>query len=402
MNHQPGQPPAFPPPGPANGTIAAEPVEPAEQRQATQQLRLVSALVLMLGLGVFLALPFVLSIGSVVFLPLVSAVVLTVILSPAADRMATWGMPNVLASLLALLLFLAVVVLAVALILQPAVALFDRLPQMIDQVGVRFGELRDNFGWMTQINDELADLMGERSGQVVLASPSLLEEMAFATPSILLEVLLALLLTFFMIESRIRLRRHLMFDRASFGSSIKAARVMREVQDRVAAYIATVGLINAGVGVVTALGAWAMGVEAPVMWGGLAAILNFLPYVGPVAMVVLLGLFGIGTAETIVLGLVPAGAYLALHAVEANIVTPSILGARFTMSPVMILISLSYFSWIWGFVGGLLSVPILLMLTAFFDHVGRPNLIGFVFGEPLLGDPVALLGEGEEGQSPAG
>jgi predicted PurR-regulated permease PerM len=385
---------------PANAAPAADTAQPAGQ-QATQQLRLISALVLMLGLGVFLALPFVLSIGSVVFLPLVSALVLTVILSPAADRMTAWGVPNVLASLLALLLFLAVVILALALILQPAVALFDSLPQMIDQVGLRFGELRANFGWMTQLNDKLADLMGERSGQVVLATPSLLEEMAFATPSVLLEVLLALLLTFFMIESRIRLRRHLMFDRASFGSSIKAARVMREVQDRVAAYIATVGLINAGVGVVTALGAWALGVEAPVMWGGLAAILNFLPYIGPLAMVVLLGLFGIGTAETIVLGLVPAGAYLALHAVEANVVTPSILGARFTMSPVMILIALSYFSWIWGFVGGLLSVPILLMLTALFDHVGRPNLIGFVFGEPLLGDPVALLEEGES-QSPAG
>jgi len=389
------------PGGPTDGIAAAEVGEAAEPRQAAQQLRLISALVLMLGLGVFLALPFVLSIGSVVFLPLVSALVLTVILSPAADRMTALGVPNVLASLLALLFFLAVVVLALALILQPAVALFDRLPQMIDQVGVRFGELRDNFGWMTQLNDKLADLMGERSGQVVLASPSLLEEVAFATPSVLLEVLLALLLTFFMIESRIRLRRHLMFDRASFGSSIKAARVMREVQDRVAAYIATVGLINAGVGVVTALGAWLLGVEAPVMWGGLAAILNFLPYIGPLAMVVLLGLFGIGTTETIVLGLVPAGAYLALHAVEANVVTPSILGARFTMSPVMILIALSYFSWIWGFVGGLLSVPILLMLTALFDHVGRPNLIGFVFGEPLLGDPVALLEEGES-QSPAG
>ncbi|HZH07152.1 MAG TPA: AI-2E family transporter [Lautropia sp.] len=389
------------PGGPTDGIAAAEVGEAAEPRQAAQQLRLISALVLMLGLGVFLALPFVLSIGSVVFLPLVSALVLTVILSPAADRMTALGVPNVLASLLALLFFLAVVVLALALILQPAVALFDRLPQMIDQVGVRFGELRDNFGWMTQLNDKLADLMGERSGQVVLASPSLLEEVAFATPSVLLEVLLALLLTFFMIESRIRLRRHLMFDRASFGSSIKAARVMREVQDRVAAYIATVGFINAGVGVVTALGAWLLGVEAPVMWGGLAAILNFLPYIGPLAMVVLLGLFGIGTTETIVLGLVPAGAYLALHAVEANVVTPSILGARFTMSPVMILIALSYFSWIWGFVGGLLSVPILLMLTALFDHVGRPNLIGFVFGEPLLGDPVALLEEGES-QSPAG
>lgn len=350
------------------------------------ETRLLSAAVLLLGVGLFLALPFVLSIGAVVFLPLASALVLTVILSPAADRMASWGLPNVLASFLALLTFFGVVMLAFALILQPAAALLGRLPAIIDRVGLRFSELRDDFGWMTQINDKLRSLTGGSTREVVIATPSPLEELAFATPSVVLEVMLALLLTFFMIEARIRLRRHLLFDRADFGGSIKAARVVREVQDRVAAYIATVGMINAGVGVVTALGAWTLGVEAPVMWGGLAAILNFLPYVGPLAMVALLGLFGIGTADTIVLGLIPAAAYLAMHAVEANIVTPSILGARFTMSPVMILISLSYFSWIWGFVGALLSVPILLMLTAFFDHVGRPNIVGFIFGEPLL-DP---------------
>jgi predicted PurR-regulated permease PerM len=91
-----------------------------------------------------------------------------------------------------------------------------------------------------------------------------------------------------------------------------------------------------------------------------------------------------------------AVAYLALHTVEANVVTPSILGARFTMNPVTILIALSYFSWIWGVFGALLSVPILLMLTALFDHVGRPNLVGFVFGEPLFASEIFGGEETEE------
>ena len=82
--------------------------------------------------------------------------------------------------------------------------------------------------------------------------------------------------------------------------------------------------------------------------------------------------------------LLPAVAYLALHAVESNVVTPSILGARFTMNPVMILIALSYFTWIWGVTGALLSVPILLTITALIEHLGKPNLIGFIFGEPLF------------------
>ncbi|WP_370190820.1 AI-2E family transporter [Qipengyuania sp.] len=352
---------------------------------AEQELRLISSLVLLIGLGLFFALPFVLSIGSVVFLPVVTAVVLTVILSPLADKLNGWGLPNALASIAALLFFFAVLLLALALILQPAIALFDDVPTMVRQVMQRFGEVREQFAWIAAINEQLAELMkNEGTREVVLAAPSLLEQVAFATPSLILETVLTLLMAYFMIEARVRLRQRLLFGRASFGTSIKAARVIREVQDRVAAYILTVGWINALVGVVVAFGAWALGVDAPIMWGGLAALLNFLPYVGPIVMIALLGLFGIGTADTIVIGLVPALAYLVLHTIEANLFTPSILGARFTMNPVLILIALSYFTWIWGVFGALLSVPILLMLTALFDHVGRPNLVGFVFGEPLF------------------
>ncbi|MBU2341946.1 MAG: AI-2E family transporter [Alphaproteobacteria bacterium] len=362
---------------------------------AEQELRLISALVLLIGLGLFLALPFVLSIGSVVFLPLTAAVVLTIILSPMADKLATWGLPNVFASLVSLLVFLAIVILALALILQPAFALFERLPEMVDTVGMRFAELRNQFGWIAKINEDLAELMERGNApQVVIASPSLLQEMAFATPSVVIEIVLMLLMAFFMVEARVRLRQHLLLGRASFGASVKAARVLREVQDRVAAYILTVGWINLCVGVIVGVGAWALGVEAPIMWGGLAALLNFIPYIGPTMMIGLLALFGIGTTETVLLGLIPAAAYLGLHTIEANVVTPSILGARFTMNPVMILIALSYFSWIWGVPGALLSVPLLLTLTALFEHIGRPNLVGFVFGEPLFAEDL-LAGDPE-------
>jgi predicted PurR-regulated permease PerM len=352
---------------------------------AQEELRLISALVVLIGIGLFLALPFVLSIGSVVFLPIAAALVLTVILSPLADWLARLGLPNMLASIVALLIMFGVVVLALALILQPALTLVERIPSLIDTVGRRFGELRDQFEWLARINERIGAL-GETAGQreVVLAQPSLLETVAFATPVVALEVILTLLMTFFMVEARVRLRQKLLFGRASFGTSIKAARALREVQDRVAAYILTVAMINAGVGVVAGLGAWALGLPAPIMWGGLAMIMNFVPYIGPLLMVALTALFGIGTSETLLIGLLPAAAYLALHTVEANVVTPAVLGRRFTMNPVLILIALSYFTWIWGVLGALLSVPILLILTALFDHLGRPNLVGFLFGEPLF------------------
>ena len=88
-------------------------------------------------------------------------------------------------------------------------------------------------------------------------------------------------------------------------------------------------------------------------------------------------------------------AYLGLHAIEANVITPAVLGRRFTVNPVLILFSFSYFTWIWGVIGALLSVPLLLTLLAAFEHLGKPNLVGFAFGEPLF-PRLPELAAGEE------
>ncbi len=346
--------------------------------------RLQSAIVLLLMAGLFMALPFVLSIGSVVFLPPVIAVVITIVLAPLADRVTRLGLPPVFASLVAIMTMAGVIVLALALILQPAFNMVDQVPDMVNVVGRRFAELRGNLSWINDFNRQLARLSGHSAREVVLASPSVIEQVAFATPSVVLEVMLTLLMTFFMIEARIRVKRRLQLDRLHAGASERISRVMRDVQDRVAGYLLTVAQVNLAVGMIVAGGAWGYGLSAPIMWGGLAFVFNFLPYLGPLAMIALLALVGLGTASSVAVGLVPALAFLALHAVEANFVTPAILGARFTVSPVSILLAISYFSWIWGVLGALLSVPILLIMEALLENLGRPNLIGFLLGEPLF------------------
>lgn len=361
--------------------------------------RLMSTMVLLLGVALFLALPFVLQIGSVVFLPLVSAIILTIVLSPLADRLIRFGLPNALASVVALVAAIVTLVFAILVIVQPAYDLVDQAPKMIARIGEQFSSFKGSFGWVTDINRQLSRVLGTTSGrQVVIAGPSVIEQVVTATPSLFLETLLTLLMGYFMIEARIRMKRRLLLDRHSFGASLRAARVMRDVQDRVASYIITVAQINLGVGVIVALGAWALGLTAPIMWGGLAMMLNFLPYIGPLTMVGLLAVVGLGTADTFWLGLVPPALFLALHAVESNIITPALLGARFTVNPVMILLSISYFSWVWGVLGALLSVPILLTLTALFEHLGKPNVVGFLFGEALFegGTPTIEDTEQEE------
>lgn len=375
-------------------TLLPDPDDPAGRRA-----RLQSAIVLLLGLGLFLALPFVLSIGAVVFLPPVTAMIFTIVLSPLADRLTRIGLPNMLASLIAICALIAVVLLALLLILQPAFVMVDQVPALARQVAQRFAELRGNLSWVADVNRQLARITGHSATrEVVVASPSVIEQVAFATPSVILETLLTLLMTFFMIESRIRMKRRILLDRHSFSASVRLARVLRDVQERVASYILTVAQVNFGVGVLVALGALGFGMSAPVMWGGLAFVLNFLPYLGPLMMMGLLGLVGLGTSSSVALGLVPMLAYLCLHAVESNVVTPSILGARFTLNPVAILLSISYFSWIWGVLGALLSVPILLTISALLDHIGRPNVVGFLFGEALF-EPARLAGMDEDEQA---
>jgi predicted PurR-regulated permease PerM len=360
-------------------------VKSETRRMAAEELRLVSVLVVIMGLSLMMALPFVLSAGQVVFLPLVTAAILSVVLSPIADELNKLGLPNVLSSFIAVIALIGIVVVALLLILQPAADMLERFPAMIAQVTEQFSRVRSNFDWVNDLNRLLSRLAGRgQVREVVVQTPSMLEQVAFATPSVVIEIILTLLMTFFMIESRDRLRKRVLHDRASLYRNRRAARVIRDVQARVGRYILTVAVINAGIGLVVAFGAWAMGLEAPIMWGGLAALLNFMPYIGPVIMIAALALFGVGTGDTILAGLIPPAAYLGLHTIEANLFTPSVLGVRFTLNPVLILLFISLGTWIWGVVGALLSVPILITLTALVEHIGRPNLIGFLFGEALF------------------
>ncbi len=360
-------------------------LQPVPTTADPEQLRLISVLVVILGAGLFLALPFVLSIGAVVFLPLTCALVLSIVLAPLADRLAGWGLPNLFASFLALAIAAIIFVALLSAILQPALDTIDRLPAMMRQVARQVAELRGDLSWLSDLNRQLLRLAGRTPArEVVLAGPSVLEQLAFATPVFVLEALLTALMSFFMIEARVRMRRRLLNNPAHPESGRKAVKMIREVQDLVGAYMATVGFINLGVGVLVGLGAWAFGFEAPVMWGVLAALLNFLPYLGPLAMMLVLTLVGLATRDTLLIGMLPALLYLGIHTIEANLVTPALLGRRFTLNPVLILVAISYFYWIWGVIGALLAMPILLILTALFHHIGRPNLLGFLFGEPLF------------------
>ena len=373
--------------GAAKGWFLVEDNQRLVRSPAARPDRLISTGVALLGVAVAMALPFLLAEGKVFFLPLALAVVLTVALSPLADALARLGIANSIASLLAIVVFLAIMALCIFLIVQPTLGMVADLPRLLAVINIHLHRLQHDFSAYLRIGRLLSNMTGPVTPQVVLATPSFLEQAAFATPQVIFEAIVTLLTAFLMIESRVRMRRRLLLKRSDLDASLRAARTLRDVQSRLGTYLGTVSLINAALGVLVGLVAWACGLQSPIMWGGLAAVMNYLPYFGPFLMAGLLAAVSLGTADTLLGGAVPVACYIGLHALEANLVTPSLLGRRFAISPIAILVSISFFTWVWGAIGALLATPLLIMLMALLEHLGQPNLVGFLFGEDLFAAP---------------
>ena len=155
----------------------------------------------------------------------------------------------------------------------------------------------------------------------------------------------------------------------TLSDKTRAVEISHEIQQKISNYLFSVSLINIGLGVVVSGGLYFMGVPNPLMWGVLVAVLNFVPYFGPVAGVVLLAAVGLLTFDTLWKAFLPPAWYLLLHLLEANLITPVLMGRRFTLNPVAIFVSLIFWTWLWGVPGALLSVPLLVAIKIICDRV---------------------------------
>jgi len=135
---------------------------------------------------------------------------------------------------------------------------------------------------------------------------------------------------------------------------------MREIQHGISTYLFSIGLINLGLGLVVGLVLALVGMPQPAMWGLLAACLNFIPYFGPVVGFVLIGTAGLLAFDSLSMGLLPAILYLGIHLLEANFITPLLIGRRVVLNPVVVFIALIFFVWLWGLPGAFVAVPVVV------------------------------------------
>jgi predicted PurR-regulated permease PerM len=355
--------------------------------------RLLAALALIAGAAFLLALPFALRAGAEFFLPVTAALVIAIALVPMLEWLERRRVPSSLAAFICVVLFLTVANVAVAAIVFPASEWVRQLPQRIGRIRETLGPLFDIYADLNRFIDDVVRQFGRSPGvatqTVTVETPnSLLQIIATSAPFAAIQMFFAVLVIFFFLAGWTRMRKRTIVGRSSFDGAMTTARVIQQVVDATSTYLGTITVVNVGMGLVVALILYLLGMPTPLMWGGIVAVLNFIPYLGPIASALLLGLGGLMTFPDPWYALLPAIGFIGIHLVEANIVTPTVVGRRLTINPLMILLALSFWAWVWGTTGALLAVPLLIILRTVFDAAGKPDIAGFLFEEgTLIHDP---------------
>ena len=148
----------------------------------------------------------------------------------------------------------------------------------------------------------------------------------------------------------------------------RAVSIFHDVQNNISVYLFTITVINICLGALVGFGVMLLGMPNPLLWGTLAAALNFIPYFGPLTGVTVLAIAGLVTFDSVGRGFIPPLLYLCLHGIEANFFTPLILGRRLTLNPVVIFASIIFWMWLWGIPGALIAVPLLMITKIICDH----------------------------------
>jgi len=366
--------------------------------------RLLAALALMMGAALVLALPFALRAGAEFFLPVTAALVIAIALVPVLEWLERRRVPSGLSALLCVILFLAVANIAVAAIVFPATEWVRLLPGRIARIRETLGPLFEVYADLEAFIDDLVHQFGRGPGvatqTVTVETPnSLLQIIATSAPFAIIQMFFAVLVIYFFLAGWTRMRKKTITTRSSFDGAMTTARVIQQVVDATSTYLGTITIVNIAMGLVVATILYFIGMESPLMWGGIVALLNYIPYLGPIASAILLAVGGLMIFPDPWYAMLPALTFVGIHLVEANIVTPTVVGRRLTINPLLILLALSFWAWVWGTTGALLAVPLLIILRTVLEAAGKPDIAGFLFEEGTLihehpDDPRAPAAEG--------
>ncbi len=182
-------------------------------------------------------------------------------------------------------------------------------------------------------------------------------------------LLIIVALLFLLLASGTMFQEKLVRSLPRFRHKKQAVMITNQIQKDISVYLGTVAVINTGLGLAIGLGLYAIGMPNAALWGTMAALLNFVPYIGFAIGTSIVFIVGLLTFDTFAGALLPPAVYIVCNAVEANAVTPILLSRRLTLNAVVVFLAVLGWSWLWGVSGALLAVPLLAMIKVVSDHV---------------------------------
>jgi predicted PurR-regulated permease PerM len=317
------------------------------------------------------------------FLPIVLAILLDFLLSPIIRALKRARIPEPLGAALLILALLGALGLGVYSLADPARQWMVKAPQSISRVQSRLRELRKPVEQVTRTAEQVEAATEVRRGgpqEVVLRGPRLSERLFGTTQSLLTGAMETIILLYFLLAAGDLFLQKLIKVLPLLKDKKKAVAIARETEASISTYLFTVALVNVGLGIAVTLVMLLIGMPNAVLWGSMAAMAEFIPYVGATFMLGILAMAGLVTFPDVGHALLVPAAYLTVNLLQANFISPAVLGRRLTLNPVAILVGLVFWWWIWGVGGAFIAVPLLATFKIFCDHIESLAPIGEFLG----------------------
>ena len=318
-----------------------------------------------------------------VFVPLTFAVMLYFLLRPSVRWLAQHRVPRLFGSAIVLGSVIAALAFAVLELSGPAVVWAQRLPGAVQQVELKSRSLRHPIEHASQAFASLramAEVEGpDKVPKVSVVRAGWLQGLVEGAAELMTQIALTIIAAYFLLIDGDTLLGRLFKLAPSMPE--RATIVINEVGVRMSQYLRTVTMINLGLGAVLTLVLYAVGMPNPWLWGVLAAILTYVPYLGPAIGIGLVALASFVTFPTAASAAVPPIAYFILSSMEGNFVTPLVLGRAFRLSPLIVFVWLSLWVWLWSVPGAILAVPMLMLIKIICDESPNASVFGYIIGK---------------------
>ncbi len=308
-----------------------------------------------------------------VFIPVILALLFSLVLSTAVEGLRRIGVPRAVSAFILMAIILGAVGGVVDVLIEPAQQWFVNAPRTLQAVEKKIRPLEKIIQRVEGLTQRAGQLAGPQPnsaapGPQAAAAPTSATGVMAATGSTLASTLTVVILTLFLLSGGPPMLARMT---ASLGANLQAAHVLKvidAIRIELGRYYGTIALINVGLALATALVMKLLGVPNPFLWGAIAGILNFIPYVGSATILLLLAIVALVSFDDLGRVFAVVGSYLVLATIEGQVVQPLLVGRRLDLNPILVFLAVWFGGWFWGVAGIVIAVPLLAALKVAASH----------------------------------